>query len=949
MNTEWLSSVIAARSAEDVVALVDLCPDPLGLSLVEGLSSEVVRYGRIDKDAMMHLAVATHQAATRLGDPRALAMGERALGNAEQIWGNYSSAVDYYYRAAGRFELLGDELELARTYSSIVGSLIYLSEFEKGLQLAERARVIFERHHDEIRLARLEVNRGNLFHRLDRFQEAIECYDRAHSILEKTDDYEGIAGIKSNLATCLIVLNRHEEALKTYQEVRTFCQEHNMPLLVAQADYNIAYLYYQRGQYSRALEMLSAAAERAKELDDLQHLGLCDLDQSEIYLELNLSRDAIELSERAAEVFRQLGMRYELAKAITNAATAHAQLKNMFKALEMFDQSREMFEAEGNRVWVAIVDLYKATIYFTTGRHFEAIDLCRRALSVFETQQLMTKSIYAQILMTKILLGLNKPYEAKENADSAKVKLEKVSTPWLNYQCNFTLGLAQEALGETEAAAESFSAAITALETIRGNIIADELKITFFKDKLSVYERLIALCLDAPGGERIREAYDYVERSKSRALVDLLSSGVGQVRRAKAASGEVVDHIQQLREELNWFYSKVNIEETQRQTGSDEKITEMRDLIRQREIRLTKILRQLPLKDEEYAALHSVVLVPTERIQRSLSPSQTLIEYYIVQDQIHAFLLTQEGLKIVLGIGDVAKAKNELDLLKYQLSKFNFGSDYVKAHRGHLQKSIDTHLSDLYDSLFRPLEAHLDGHELVIVPHGFLHYVPFHALKRGDVYTVDQFTISYAPSASVFRLCSSRPASAKKQTLVMGIPDARIPFVEEEAQQVSMILPNASLLLGEEATEEKLKSMGAEASILHIASHAVFRNDNPMFSSIQMGTSWLNLFDIYNIELDSDLVVLSGCGTGMSRIIDGDEIVGLARGFFYAGTRSLVVSLWNAYDRSTAELMQSFYTHLHDDQRDIAGSLRLAMQELREKYPHPYYWAPFFLMGKTTL
>ena len=118
----------------------------------------------------------------------------------------------------------------------------------------------------------------------------------------------------------------------------------------------------------------------------------------------------------------------------------------------------------------------------------------------------------------------------------------------------------------------------------------------------------------------------------------------------------------------------------------------------------------------------------------------------------------------------------------------------------------------------------------------------------------------------------------------------------------------------------------------------------PMFSSIQLGDTWLSLFDIYNLKTSASLVTLSGCGTGMSKIIAGDELLGLVRGFLYAGARSLVVSLWDVHDRTTAEMMKSFYRNL------VAGgsrwnSLRSAVLELKDSHPHPYYWAPFIGIG----
>lgn len=118
-----------------------------------------------------------------------------------------------------------------------------------------------------------------------------------------------------------------------------------------------------------------------------------------------------------------------------------------------------------------------------------------------------------------------------------------------------------------------------------------------------------------------------------------------------------------------------------------------------------------------------------------------------------------------------------------------------------------------------------------------------------------------------------------------------------------------------------------------------------MFSGIRLGDSYLSLYDLYQLKLEAELVTLSGCATGLNVVSSGDELLGLIRGLLYAGAKSLLLTLWNVHDRSTADFMTSFYRCLQEG-GEKAGALQGAMQELREQYPHPYYWAPFALIGK---
>ena len=119
-----------------------------------------------------------------------------------------------------------------------------------------------------------------------------------------------------------------------------------------------------------------------------------------------------------------------------------------------------------------------------------------------------------------------------------------------------------------------------------------------------------------------------------------------------------------------------------------------------------------------------------------------------------------------------------------------------------------------------------------------------------------------------------------------------------------------------------------------------------MFSAVRLGDSYVSLYDFYSLHLPVDLLTLSGCATGMNVVASGDELVGLARGLLYAGAHTLLLTLWSVNDKSTAEFMRSFYGHLHCGSKNKAVALKTAMLELRQRYPHPFHWAPFVLVGQ---
>jgi CHAT domain-containing protein len=226
-----------------------------------------------------------------------------------------------------------------------------------------------------------------------------------------------------------------------------------------------------------------------------------------------------------------------------------------------------------------------------------------------------------------------------------------------------------------------------------------------------------------------------------------------------------------------------------------------------------------------------------------------------------------------------------------------------------------------------------------------LHYLPFHALHDGDAFLADSFAFSYAPSASVFALCHNQVRKPDGSALILGIPDSQAPHIEDEVQSIHRTLPGSELFIGEAANHQLLLQKSASSPLIHIATHGKFRPDNPMFSGIRLGDGYLHLYELYHMQLSAELLTLSGCATGLNVVAPGDELLGLIRGALYAGARSILLTLWDVHDQTTARFMTSFYRHLRE-KRNKAQALAVASQELRQEHSHPYYWAPFLIVGK---
>jgi CHAT domain-containing protein len=181
--------------------------------------------------------------------------------------------------------------------------------------------------------------------------------------------------------------------------------------------------------------------------------------------------------------------------------------------------------------------------------------------------------------------------------------------------------------------------------------------------------------------------------------------------------------------------------------------------------------------------------------------------------------------------------------------------------------------------------------------------------------------------------------------LALSVPDPSIPAVTKEVEAVARYFPEVELLNDQRATLAVLRAKAPECDALHLACHGMFRSDNPMFSSLKLHDGWLTAADVLHLDLSGALVTLSACESARNEVFAGDELIGLTRAFLGAGATTLVASLWLVQDETTPELMNLWYEHLSTG-FGRAAALRKAQLTLKDKYPHPYYWAPFVLIGQ---
>lgn len=523
-------------------------------------------------------------------------------------------------------------------------------------------------------------------------------------------------------------------------------------------------------------------------------------------------------------------------------------------------------------------------------------------------------------MMNKALFGLGRLDEARQGYDEMlKVPQLKENGEiyWMVLSDRGQIAEQEKHLAE---AINHYAKAIEVIESQRSSINTEANKIGFVGDKQEVYGRIISALYRA---ERHSEALEYIERSKARALVDLLAA-----RQEFAAPAGASEEARQLLASYNSADVEARIQVPVDANGAESR---QRNLIVK-----AKSAEKLQSVAPELASLVTVTSLQLKQLQALIPADEALLQYYYQGDEFYAFVLTNDGLQSA-----------RLDRKGLE--------DQIRALREAIEKREEraqTLALGLYERLVRPIEKALTRKNLLIVPHGALHYLPFAALHDGKGWLIERWGYRTLPSASVLKFIKPKPA--KNDTLlVLGNPDlgdARLdlPNAQIEAEDIARRAPHATLLVRGKASESLFKETAQDFSYIHVASHGEFESATPLNSALLLAKDshndgMLTVGEMYTLRLNADLVTLSACETGLGKIAGGDDVVGLTRGFLYAGSSSVVASLWKVDDLATSELMTAFYANLKKaDKRD---ALRDAQLATRKKFAHPYFWAAFYLTG----
>jgi len=644
-------------------------------------------------------------------------------------------------------------------------------------------------------------------------------------------------------------------------------------------------------------------------------------------VELGQYDEAVKAAELSNEiVIKNKLTRFEEVKVLEILGLSYALAGKTIKAEEIADRLKGLYLGYPYMLVKDDRNMAVAKIYIALKRYPDAINAVSYNFKDSNTflktiggwDVFVNSKLSFEFMKNKSLFEVGRWTEAKQGYD------ELLQYPYIRdrgemtWNILFDRGRIAEKEGQLKEAIEFYEKAVEIIEQQRSTINIEASKIGFVGDKQAVYHSLVkALYAD----HQYEKAFAYVERSKSRALVDLLAGK--QDFAVKVAGKEA-----QLRTVL-----ALNDRSEAEAVSLDNPANKSRT----RSIAI-KAKEDLQREAPELASLVTVNSPPLSEIKSLIPKGEALIEYYYYGTDMYAFVLSESGLQSAKisteGLADEVAA--------FRKSLENPGSQQTMELAGKL-----------YQRIFKGLEGALKDRDLIIVPHGVLHYIPMNALHDGKDYLIARYNIRLMPSASAMKYLREKKNDKTGGILAFGNPDLGDPtydlvFAQKEAVEVAGTWANSKVFLRKEATEDALRRNGSDYNYIHFATHGQFFPDNPLKSAVLLSpgphsNGLLTVDKLYSLQLGANLVTLSACETGLSKVANGDDLMGLTRGFLYAGSSSIVASLWKVDDLATSYLMIRFYQGMQ--KTDKRNALRKAQLETREKYPHPYYWASFQLTG----
>lgn len=955
--------------------------------------------GRFD-EALQALETALAIRLRTLGEDHPdVAESYHAIGIVYGIRSAYDRALDLFGKAlAIRLRTLGeDHPQTAQSYLGLGNVHNLRGEYDEAIDAYEKALAIWTRagREENLETAKSYNNLGVVYSKKGDQDGALRSYQKALAIWIPIlgEDHPLLANVYNNIGTIFGIKGDINEALSFFEKALAI----RLPILgedhpeTANLYNNIGMVYHSRGDYEQALEAYhkSLAIRRARLGENHPLTAKVYSDIANVYAEQYDFAQALSFYRKALAARANTLEEHDtdLADLYVSLGHALAGTNDFGQARAFFDKALALLGATVGSKHPAVSSAYAgiASTYRSQGDYEQALHFYRRSLCA----NLVTCDV--------------------ENTDAEIAFEDALSELWLidNLQGQ-ALTLARRAatpagtLEDLRSALVMYQRTLDALDQVRTSYRAEASKLTLVSGQRHLYEEAVqtALALYEATGEATHKAtaFEFIEKSRAGALLDAFLETEAQ--HVAGIPDSLLQQQRQLRLDLAYYERTLLTEQTKPAQIDSARVAALKEKVFGLKRRYDLLIDQLERDYPAYYTLkYQTWTASVEQVQQHLVDDQTaLVEYFSGQDSLFIFTITRDAHTVTSVAWDIPVAE-QVDAVRQSIIEQQYAPYVASAYR-------------LYQQVLEPVEEQIRGKRLLLIPDGLLSYVPFEALLTRPVegadedgvhdysrlpYLVQRHAVSYGYSATLLletmnrnRNAASRDFVAFAPVFAQGLPAgtrgaslfAANVDSSHDASRAMGALPasrgevtgiydlfndrygffgrlfgnKSSVFLERDATEARAKSLALDQyRYVHFATHGFVNEAEPTLSGIVLTPDTttgedgvLQLGEIYNLRLNADLAVLSACETGLGKLARGEGIIGLTRGFLYAGAENVLVSLWQADDATTATLMVDFYEAMlgGEAKAEALSRAKRALIHQDPRYAKPYYWSSFILVGQ---
>jgi tetratricopeptide (TPR) repeat protein len=881
------------------------------------------------------LAELVRDTAAVSGAPKAAPRASYLLAQAKAAAGQMAEALVLIDAARAGFDTLGLTVESLRTSlgrTQVLNEMGHHAEaLEAASEVLDRADELLEANeptHVEL-VAASHQNSGLCLELTGRYDEALAHYAAAQASYESIDATRAVAEVRYDRALVLLTLGQHADAMNELRKAASVFRAGGYRALLVMALTHTAEVHLHLGEYQHCLDALAEGREALEGITSPvgEHAGITI--SARAYLALNLLPEALAEFRTAVGFLERSDLTIDLARVRWGLGLALARTGDHREALESLQLAIGQFELSGHQSWLAEVLIDVAVVLRSIGDTSGAQAAATRAVGA------APDGTPARLRANLLLAELSDAPDSVELLAAVADEAQARSLIPIVAAARHALGRRLVRLGRLGEAEAALRAAVRSVEELRGGL-AHELVLTrFLDDKLSPYADLVSLLLARH--RPAAEALEIGELARSRTLSDVVS-GLAERRVGRHSGADPFDA--DLRAVYGELFSGQVVPDSDRGRRLQERLS---DLESRRE--LAELRQVHPPAGRAGAGRQPVRATAGAENAPASAAVPTCVNFLRAGDLLHGFVIDGDRVDVVEGIASMQDVSEIADRLRRQWERFRFGEGVIERHLPQLERATRAVLAELHELLWAPVVGLLPtgrSDRICVVADGALHDLPFHALFDGEAYLRDSHVFTYSPSVTTLRQLPARRAG---RSVVVGVADELAPLMEHEAESVAARVSDPKLFVGDRARWATIEAALEHAAHVHIAGHALFRPDNPMYSALKVHDRWVTAADLYGLDLDRSLVVLSACDTARSQRSASAEINGFVRGFLGAGASTVVASQWTADDRATTRFMEVFYEQLAD--RPPAEALRSAQQAVAEDWPHPYFWAPWVVVGRS--